>query len=114
MTSNSEVKQVISPAHTMQFVKSRAEEISRIEFNIKSAIVGRVVRVMSNYNGQPYGRSRKSLKGLEAKVHSAIVEFGKVYIWLEGYDVDYCALDIHEVLFVDDVDNNLTPAKNPL
>jgi hypothetical protein len=33
-------------------------------------VVGRPVRILSEYNGQPYGRSRRSMKGREMTVES--------------------------------------------
>jgi hypothetical protein len=33
-----------------------------------SLVIGRPVRILSDYNGQPYGRSRKSMKGREMTV----------------------------------------------
>ena len=33
-----------------------------------SLVIGRPVRIISDYNGQPYGRSRKSMKGREMTV----------------------------------------------
>src|ERR1700675_4293680 len=33
-----------------------------------SLVIGRPVRILSDYNGQPYGRSKKSMKGREMTV----------------------------------------------
>jgi hypothetical protein len=33
-----------------------------------SLVIGRPVRILSDYNGQPYGRSRPSMKGREMTV----------------------------------------------
>ena len=45
---------------------------------------GRTVEVISDFNDQPYGRSKPSLKGKRYEVLSAFVEQGGVTVWLSG------------------------------
>ena len=39
-----------------------------LRMRASALVTGRPVRILSNYNGQPYGRSRKSMKGREMTV----------------------------------------------
>lgn len=38
-------------------------EMDTLQLKLDTLVAGRKIRVLSNYNGQPYGRSRKSLHG---------------------------------------------------
>ena len=51
---------------------------------IQSLLKRRTVEVISDFNDQQYGRSKKSLKGKRFKVHHSFVECGQVTVWLEG------------------------------
>jgi hypothetical protein len=38
-------------------------EVKALQLKVDALVVGRPVRIMSDYNGQPYGRTRRSLRG---------------------------------------------------
>jgi hypothetical protein len=40
-----------------------ASEVKRLLDGLESRLKGRRVRILSNYNGQPWGSSKRSLKG---------------------------------------------------
>ena len=47
-----------------------------------SLVVGRPVRILSDYNGQPYGRSRRSLKGETKTAERVVVDSQGIYLFL--------------------------------
>lgn len=58
---------------------------------------GRHVNILSNYNGQDYGRSKKSLKGTEQVIaHAMVSDIHGVMISLEGYEYGCPFLEISE------------------
>jgi hypothetical protein len=76
-----------------------AERIEEITEAASAAVRGRVVRILSDYNGQPYGRSRKSLKGT-AHVVSGVyfdVHPARAILSLEDQSL---SIDATEVEFV--------------
>ena len=46
--------------HVLRRIKLDAEIL---QLRADTLVVGRPVRILSDYNGQPYGRSRRSLRG---------------------------------------------------
>lgn len=66
---------------------------------IETALVGRYVRVTSNHNGQPHGRSRKSWRGQVCKIVRVHVEvYGEIQLQLEGHEYE-CFIRAEEVEF---------------
>jgi len=49
-------------------------EMIESEKGIKALLIGRRVRIISNYNGQPYGHSKKPLTGLEFVIEGVQVD----------------------------------------
>jgi hypothetical protein len=63
-------------------------------------IVGRQVRVVSNFNGQPFGRSRKSLKGELLRVAGvALYGDGRYSFWTDDPRVN-AGFDPEDVEFI--------------
>jgi hypothetical protein len=62
---------LISQRHIFD-LKAELAKLLKDQANIQSRatalVIGRPVRIKSDYNGQPYGRSRKSMKGREMTV----------------------------------------------
>ena|SRR5271157_1663306 len=44
------------------------QDQQNLQLKASALVIGRPVRILSDYNGQPYGRSRKSMKGREMTV----------------------------------------------
>jgi hypothetical protein len=44
------------------------KEQADLQLRASALVTGRPVRILSDYNGQPYGRSRRSMKGREMTV----------------------------------------------
>jgi hypothetical protein len=57
--------------HQLRRIKLEAE-IIRLKAN--ALVIGRPVRIISDYNGQPYGRSRRSLQGETRTVERAHID----------------------------------------
>lgn len=79
-----------------------AEEMARLDRNINDMLAGRRVRITSDYNGQPYGSSRPSLRGKEYCVRAAFFsgEGGyrpEITLWLDGPDHLTNAVRLDEV-----------------
>lgn len=67
----------------------------------EEALVGRLVRVMSDHNGQPFGRSRKSWRGEMARIkHVHIDVHNGISLGLEGHEYGECFIPADEVEFV--------------
>lgn len=70
---------------------------------------GRKFRILSNYNGQPYGRSKRSMRGQILTVSFVSFDDEKAYIFPEGYRL---SLELREVEFIDG-NNEKSPTGNP-
>lgn len=67
------------------------------------ALEGSRVRILSNFNGQPHGGSKKSLKGTIHTIREVMVSFGgEVVFFLDRYDLsigsDEVTFDLEEVV----------------
>ena len=65
-------------------------------------VAGKKVTILSNFNGQPHGRSRKSLKGSVQTVKRASFDGGSLWLWLEDGGQCWCAIGFEEVEFLCD------------
>jgi len=64
----------------------------------KKVVTGRMVKILSNYNGQPYGSSRPSMKG-EVVAVTGVCPGSDLQLWLLGYN---CSISLDEVEFIDE------------
>lgn len=57
-----------------------------IEVAVNNLLKGRRVEVISDFNDQPHGRSRPSLKGKQYTIRSADMDTGwsSINLWLDG------------------------------
>jgi len=81
-------------------ILARAQEIvgsAVAHANLK--LKGRRVRIVSDFNDQPYGRSRPSLKGKVTTISHVCVESSHSCFFLEGY---LCSVRPNEVEFLED------------
>ncbi len=68
---------------------------------IKEVLVGRFVRVTSDHNGQPYGRSRKSWKGQVCRIKGVHIDLEDgIKLILEGHEYGECFISANEVEFI--------------
>lgn len=74
-----------------------AIKISEILAEVNNRYHGKQFRVLSNYNGQPYGRSKKSMKGEIFTVESIGFDNEGAYIFPKDHRL---AISISEVEFL--------------
>jgi hypothetical protein len=82
---------VVMVMQTMQYCRESVEK----------ALVGRYVRVKSDHNGQPYGRSRKSWREQVCRIKSVHIDLyanTPVFLALEGHEYE-CFIPANEVEF---------------
>lgn len=82
-------------------VKQAQREIKEIQDRIHKLLKGRTVRIISNYNGQPLGSSRKSWKGREGKIKEAHVNGRDCVVWLDINGYSEPGLYLHELEFLE-------------
>lgn len=69
--------------------------------SLKTALEGRSVRVISDHNGQPFGRSKKSWKGEICKIVRIHVDIDEgMSLVLEGHEYGECFIPANQVEFV--------------
>jgi hypothetical protein len=62
-------RRVVKPTFNLKEELAKlVKEQADLTFRATALVIGRPVRILSDYNGQPYGRSRKSMKGREMTV----------------------------------------------
>lgn len=72
-------------------------EIIRTQTELEKLVIGRTATIVSDYNGQPFGTSKRSLKGQSFEVREVyITGNGQVTIFLCGLDL---GLDVTELEF---------------
>lgn len=69
---------------------------------IDKALVGQTVRVTSDHNGQPFGRSRKSWKDQVCRIKAVSIDprEGEMHLCLEGHEFGECFIRADEVEFL--------------
>jgi len=73
--------------HTRAEVEKRLEAIRVLKGEIDFMLKDQQVTIVSNYNGQPYGRSRRPLTGQIARIKSAdLSEYmgPRITVFIEG------------------------------
>ena len=67
---------------------------------LESNLIGRYVRVISDHNGQPFGRSKPSWKGQVLKITRVHVDlYNGIQLGLEGHEYGECFIPADEVEF---------------
>lgn len=77
-------------------------DIKNHVLEINDQVCGKKVTILSGFNGQPHGRSRKSLKGSIQTVKRATYDGGSIWLWLEDVGQCWCAIGVDEVEFLCD------------
>jgi hypothetical protein len=73
--------------------------IRALRKEIEVALKGRLVRVISDHNGQPYGRSKPSWRGQERRITDVHVDAYYVELSLDGHEYE-CFIPADEVELV--------------
>jgi len=79
--------------------KTASFKISRTQEYLSMMMVGRKVKILSDFNGQPYGTSKKSLKGKILTVKMVTANYADVQVLLEG---EKLFIPVEEVEFMED------------
>ncbi len=89
----------LTPSHTAQMVLQTMRALHK---SVEGALVGKFVRVISDHNGQPFGRSRKSWKGEVRRIKTVHIEarHATIQLVLEGHECGECFIPGDEVEFV--------------
>lgn len=61
---------------------------------------GRKVRIVSDYNGQPYGHSRPSMRGRLGEIVLVHMTGEDCEVWLKDLQYGYPALSLSELEFI--------------
>lgn len=77
-----------------------SEKIQQMHDRVSEMAVGRKARIISDFNRQPYGTSKKSLKGKIVTVKMTAVDEHDCYIWI-GPSISNVFIPIDEVEFLD-------------
>ncbi|KKK88912.1 hypothetical protein LCGC14_2738380 [marine sediment metagenome] len=83
---------------TKVYLNALQNQVLDVHNTAQAMMIGKQVKILSDFNGQPYGRSKKSLKGKTFFVIS--VEIDRFQIWLFLKDMR-CGIDSKEVEFID-------------
>lgn len=71
------------------------DQAKKTDRALNDLVKGEQVRILSDWNGQLHGRSRKSMKGKTFEVaHATIDPYWGVYLFLEGERVSIMAKEV--------------------
>jgi hypothetical protein len=91
----------IPHATPAQATAQSMELIRRVAQSIEQSLIGSWVRVTSEHNGQPFGRSRKSWKGQVCRIKSVYIDLQNgIRLVLEEHEYGECLIPADEVEFV--------------
>lgn len=79
-----------------QHLISKAAQAHGEERLASDLVQGRAVRIIADWRDQPYGWSKKNLKGTKQIVRACQFDHGDVHLWLEGLR---CSINIDDVEF---------------
>lgn len=87
----------VTPAQACMQIMEVMQQCAK---SIDSALVGRFVRVISDHNGQPYGRSRKGWNGEICQIQAVSIDprEGEMQLCLKGHEFE-CYIPASEVEF---------------
>lgn len=79
---------------TSKLAELKDSQLSLLEYS-RNILVGRSIKILSDYNGQTYGKSKPSLKGkIKVIAHVSITDC-RLYVAIEGF-LYSCGLEIEE------------------
>ena len=73
-------------------------QIAQIEERAKKLAMGKTVRILSNFNGQPFGLSKPALTGQTFVVKEVSIGSQGVAFW-DGNE-DHCFIEMEEIEFL--------------
>jgi hypothetical protein len=65
-----------------------------LQLKADALVIGRPVRILSDYNGQPYGRSKRSLKGETRTAERLHIDSHGIYLFLRDERVSIPADEV--------------------
>lgn len=68
------------------FLRTKLASASAASNLVWMVLKGRTVEVISDFNDQQFGRSKKSLKGKRFEITNAFTDGGEIVVWLKGCD----------------------------
>jgi len=93
------VKPVTYPSAAVASIAADAKRSQdELSQRLRCAMHGRMVTVLSNFNGQPWGHSRPPLSGKQREVTNTLVDGGRLFVLLNG-TLAYCPVE--EVVLVE-------------
>lgn len=99
MTTDFTAPKPLTPADITKLVMETMQALRR---SVETALVGSFVRVISDHNGQPIGRSHKSWKGEVCRIKSVHIDiYNGLSLSLEGHEYE-CYIAADEVAFISD------------
>jgi len=75
--------------------------VQSINDDANRALKGVRVRIVSDYNGQPYGRSKPSLKGTICTVDSVSIDDNRAHIFLKEYLYGHPSVGLNDIEFIE-------------
>jgi len=79
-------------------IKVFQKDVDCARIKARDLLLNKEVRITSNFNGQPHGHSRPSLKGKVFSIKNVHLEGWQCSVWDGNYD--HCYIDIREVEFL--------------
>jgi len=80
--------------------KNYSQRIQSIHDEVSAMIVGRQAKILSDYNGQPHGYSKKSLKGKVITIKYVLIDSFGCQVW-DGDWNHNCYIPITEIEFIE-------------
>ena len=86
----------------MDIMQTVLQEMRMLHKSAEDALVGRLVRITSDHNGQLYGRSHKSRKGEVRRITMVHIDarYGTIQLVLEGHEFGECFIPADKMEFV--------------
>lgn len=91
-------------SHIKEVIYLKTEQIKEMEDSMHDFLIGRAVEIISDYNGQPCGTSKPSLKGKTGEIVGVNINGTACSVWIEGYYFGHPALHIDEIEFLEEKD----------
>jgi membrane protein implicated in regulation of membrane protease activity len=71
-------------------INNYIRDISKLKNIVRKKLKGRTIKIVSDYNGQPYGSSKKSIKGSIWRIKSVWFNGDTWGVFIDGYSVGLC------------------------
>lgn len=81
-------------------VRNQIAKIKAIQNDAKDFLMGREVKIISQYNGQLCGRSKKPMTGRRGKIEMVDIDGQDCHVWITGLVYGHPGLRLDEVEFI--------------